>query len=278
MGATLATARDFYSLGYDRSDARRGAALRALENAERLAPDRIDTKVARAYFLFVVAEDLEAAERACSSSRDGIPRAPTSPSDWRRSRARWAGSIAAPDYARRALTLDPFNPYRQYQLCQDYLTSRELVLADADLRWRARTAARRRSHRRAQGDHRQARGELARARELLQALAPEPGDWRTLRVVSRQLLLEREPAEAAAFLERFLAAPEALGSRLGVVRRWLGDAQRQAGDSDAARDTYEKPARSSRRSSRASPGIRCTSGNSRSRGRGSANGSRLKTW
>jgi predicted Zn-dependent protease len=230
----------YYSLGYDRSDARRAAALHALENAERLASDRIDAKVARAYFLFVVAEDLEAAERAVLELERQNPASSDVAVGLAQITREMGGLDRSARYARRAATLDPSNPYRQYQLCQDYLTSREMVLAaqscDAALELLP-------------GDVpivaleatiRQARGELAPARELLRGLTPEPGDWRTLRVMSRQFQLEREPAQAAAFLGQYLAAPEALGSRLGVVRRWLADAQRQAGDSGGARVTYEK--------------------------------------
>ncbi len=160
----------YYSLGYDRSDARRDAALHALENAERLAPDRIDTKVARAYFLFVVAEDLEAAERAVLE----LERRNPASSDVAVGLAQITREMGRLDrsarYARRAVTLDPFNPYRQYQLCQDYLTSREMVLAvqtcDAALELLP-------------GDVpivalkatiRQARGELAPASKLLRGL------------------------------------------------------------------------------------------------------------
>jgi hypothetical protein len=57
--------------------------------------------------------------------------------------------------------------------------------------------------------------------------------------MSRQLLLERDARGAVALLARQLQAPDALGTRRGVVRRWLADAQRQAGQAAAARATYE---------------------------------------
>jgi hypothetical protein len=73
----------------------------------------------------------------------------------------------------------------------------------------------------------------------VKSLVFDPGDWRTVRVISRQLELDRKPHDAVAFLEEQLAAPGPLGTRRGVVRRWLADAQRIAGDTDAARATYD---------------------------------------
>jgi len=86
----------------------------------------------------------------------------------------------------------------------------------------------------------QSRGELDRSRALLRVLAPAPGDWRSLRALSRQLLLDRKPAEAAALLGEYLDNADALGTRRGVVRRWRADAQRLAGDADSARATYSQ--------------------------------------
>lgn len=228
----------FYSLGFDRTPARRDAARAALENAERLAPAAVDAQAARAYYLFVVEEDLEGAERAVLALEKRFPTSPDIATGLSQI-ARELGQIdRSTEYARRAIGLDPLNPFRRFQLCQDYLTSREFVLAvqtcDAardllpgDTGIRALSAT-----------IRQARGDLVPARALLRGLEPAPGDWRTLRVVSRQLVLEREPAAAAALLRRYLAAPEAFGTRRGVVRRWLADAERQAGDA-AARASYE---------------------------------------
>jgi hypothetical protein len=79
---------------------------------------------------------------------------------------------------------------------------------------------------------------LEQSRALLRSLTPAAGDWRTLRVMSRQFLLDRDPRSAVALLEKYLANAEALGTRRGMVRRWLGDALRLAGDAPAALATY----------------------------------------
>ena len=229
----------FYSLGYDRSDARRDAALQAVETAERLAPELIDTKTARAYYLFVVKQDLEGAERAVHALEARNPSSPDIATGLAQITRELGRLDRSAEYARRAIQLDPLNPYRQYQLCQDYLTSREFVLA-------AQTCDG--AHDLLPGDIgiltlqaaiRQARGELAASRALLRGLAAEPGDTRALRILSRQLELDRDPRGASALLGKALASPDALATRIGIVRRWLADAQRLAGDADAAHASYE---------------------------------------
>jgi len=227
-----------YSMGYDRSEPRRDAALRALENAERLAPDAVDVRAARAYWLFVVEEDLEAADRAVLELEKLFPASPdiaTGLSQITRELGQFDRSAA---YSRRAIELDPLNPYRRYQLCQDYLTSREMVLATYTCYGALELLPGDPAIRVLKATIHQARGELAPARALLNGLEPEPDDWRALRVLSRQLELERDPAGAVALLSRYLVTPEKLGTRRGVVRRWLADAQRQAGDDAGARASY----------------------------------------
>ena len=84
----------------------------------------------------------------------------------------------------------------------------------------------------------QALGELEASRALLRSVTPAPGDWRSLRVMSRQFLLDGENESAVKLLASYLVNADALGTRRGAVRRWLGDAQRLAGDDRAAKDSY----------------------------------------
>jgi TolB-like protein len=223
----------FFSLGFDRTDARREAARLALEHAEYLAPNAVDAQAARAYYLFVVQEDLEGAERAVLALEARYPDSPDIATGLSQITRELGDLGRSAEYARRAVQLDPLNPFRQAQLCQDYLTSRETVLAlhtcdrarellPGDAAVFALSAA-----------VRQTRGDLPTARALLRHVTAEPGDWRTLRVVTRQFLLDRHPRDAVALLESSLATPGVFGTRLGVVRRWLADAQRQAGDAGA---------------------------------------------
>jgi tetratricopeptide repeat protein len=86
----------------------------------------------------------------------------------------------------------------------------------------------------------QARGEPDRARDQLRGLTPAPDDWRSLRAMSQQSMLDRKPADAIRLLGQSLEHAEALGTRRGFVRRWLADAQRLAGDATAARTSYAK--------------------------------------
>jgi len=229
----------FYSMGYDRTEARATAARDALENAERLAPDSVDAKAARAYYVFVVQEDLEGAERAVRALEARYPSSPDIATGLAQITRELGQLDRSASYARRAIMLDPLNPYRQFQLCQDYLTSREIVLAVQTCDSARELLPEDVGILALKATIHQARGELAPARALIKPLAPDPGDWRTLRVVSRQFELDRNPQGASAYLEKFLAAPQQLGTRRGVVRRWLADAQRHAGDTETARATYD---------------------------------------
>jgi TolB-like protein len=230
----------FYSLGYDRSEARREAARHALETAERLAPDSVDAQAARAYFLFVVQEDLEGADRAVRALETRYPMSADIAIGLAQITRELGQLDRSAEYSRRAIKLDPLNPYRQSQLCQDYLTSREIVLALHACERALELLPGDSGTRALQATIHQARGELTAARALLRGLEPDPGDWRTLRVMSRQLMLDRDPRGAVALLAKHLeAAAAALGTRRGVVRRWLADAWRQSGDPGAARAAYQ---------------------------------------
>jgi TolB-like protein len=229
----------YYSMAYDRSEARRDAARQALETAERLAPNSVETKAARAYFLFVVKEDLEGAERAVLELEKLYPSSPDIATGLAQITRELGRLDRSTGYARRAIASDPLNPYRQYQLCQDYLTSREIVLATQTCDGALALLPGDVGILALEATIHQSRGELTPARNQLSGLTPNAGDWRTLRVMSRQFLLDREPARAVALLGKYLATPDNLGTRRGVVRRWMADAQRQAGDAAGARASYE---------------------------------------
>jgi TolB-like protein/thioredoxin-like negative regulator of GroEL len=229
---------NLFSLAYDRSDARRDAARRALDEASRLGPELVETAAARGYYLFVVDGDLAGAERVFRELEVRAPQSADASAGLAQATRELGQMERSADYARRTLALDAMNPYRHSIVCQDYATARELDLAlqtcerglallPGDVGIRALLAT---IH--------QARGELDQSRELLRDLTPAPGDWRSLRALSRQLLLERKPADAAALLGRHLEQPASLGSRRGIVRRWLADAQRLGGDTDEARASY----------------------------------------
>jgi TolB-like protein/DNA-binding winged helix-turn-helix (wHTH) protein len=229
---------NLYSLGYDRSNERREAAQRALERALGLRPDLSETRTASAYLQFVVTGDLQGAASAFRALEIQYPRSP----DARAGMAQILGELGqqdrSDDYAHRTLALDPLNPYRHALICQEFLSARELEAADRTCAHALELLPGDAGILTLQASILQARGELAQSRELLRPLTPAPGDWRTVRAMSRQLLLDRDSAAAVTLLATHLANSEALGSRLGVVRRWLADAQRLASDAIAARQSY----------------------------------------
>jgi len=234
---------NFFSLGYDRSAGRRDAAQRALANATRLRPDLVETQAARGYFLYVVEGDLEGSASAFRALESRNPGSADAAAGLAQVASELGQMDRSNDYTRRILALDPLNPYRHSVVCQSYAMARELDLA-------AQTCDRALAL--LPGDVGllaieaniyQARGMLEQSRGLLRSLTPAAGDWRTLRVMSRQFLLDREPRSAVALLEKYLANADALGTRRGMVRRWLADAWRLAGDAAAARAAYATAAR-----------------------------------
>lgn len=233
---------NLYSLNYDRSADRREAARQALAQTESLAPDRMETLAARGYFKFVVEADLEGALRVFRELEARYPDNADPAAGIAQVLRELGQHDASDEYAHRTLARDPRNPYRHAIICLDFLTAREFDVAE-------KTCAR--ALELLPGDigiialqatiH-QARGELDQSRALLRALTPAPGDWRSLRVMSRQMLLDRDYAAAVGLLSRYLEDAGSLGTRSGFVRRWLGDAQRLAGAKGEARDSYQRAA------------------------------------
>jgi TolB-like protein/DNA-binding winged helix-turn-helix (wHTH) protein len=229
---------NFFSLAYDRSAARRDAALEALNRATRLAPDLIDTHAARGYFEFVVEGNLEGAEKEFRSMESRAPQSADAAAGLAQVLRELGQDERSGDYARRVLALDPLNPYRHSIVCQDYLAAREFELARQTCKRALELLPGDAGILAAAATIHQARGELDEARAALHSIVPAAGDWRSLRVLSRQSMLDRKPAEAVTLLIRYFENPAALGTRLGVVRRWLADAERLAGDPAAAKRSY----------------------------------------
>jgi DNA-binding winged helix-turn-helix (wHTH) protein/Flp pilus assembly protein TadD len=227
------------SISYDRSPQRRAAAESTLRKALELAPNSVDSQSARGYFLFRVEGDLVEAEkvfRALAAREAGDANLGAGLAQITREAGRWNESLT---FYAELLAKDPQNPYSHAIVCEDYLTGRELELAQ-----KARDRALDLSPNdigavTLKASIYQASGDLLRAHDLLAGVRPAPGDWRTLRILSQQLFLERDAAAAARLLETYLSNPQALGARLGPVRRRFADAQRLLHGDAAARPAYE---------------------------------------
>ena len=193
---------------------------------------------ARGYFMFVVEGDLAGAEsvyRALEAKNRASPDPTAGLAQILRELGRQQESD---EYASRTLALDPRNPYRHAIICQDYLTAREIDVAKATCARAIEMLPGDIGILALQATIHQALGELDASRALLRSVTPAPGDWRSLRVMSRQFLLDRDSEAAVKLLASYLQNADALGTRRGAVRRWLGDAQRLAGDDQAAQDSY----------------------------------------
>jgi DNA-binding winged helix-turn-helix (wHTH) protein/Flp pilus assembly protein TadD len=227
------------AISYDRSPERRAAAQAALRKAMELAPDTFDTQMARGYYVFRVEVDLREAEAIYHelAARDNASaNVSAGLAQVMRDAGRWDESLA---YYAQMLVKDIQNPYSHAIICEDYLTGRELDLAlkacdrALDLLPNDVGALALKS------SIYQARGDVARARDLLNGIRPAPGDWRTLRIMSHQLMLERDSAAAQRLLDTYLSNPDALGARRGALRRRLADAERMLNGEAAAKPTYE---------------------------------------
>jgi len=193
---------NFFSLGYDRSAARREAAEQALAEATRLGPELIETQTARAFFLFVVAGDIEGAAGAYRELESRHPRSADVAAGIAATARELGEKERGDEYARRVLALDPLNPYRHSLICIDFAMAREFERAIstcdralAMLPGDAGILA-------IQANIYQSLGRFDEARSVLRPLVPAAADWRTLRVMSRQFLLDREPRSAVALLEK----------------------------------------------------------------------------
>src|SRR3989442_15922717 len=85
----------------------------------------------------------------------------------------------------------------------------------------------------------QAEGDLPRAATLLAHVQPTAGDPTAWETLAYQAILERRPAEIVSRLKALLAKPDPdVGYLNGELRFWLGWAEEEAGDNDAARETW----------------------------------------
>jgi tetratricopeptide (TPR) repeat protein len=87
----------------------------------------------------------------------------------------------------------------------------------------------------------QAEGDLARAAALAAPLHPAPGDPTAWETLAYQAILERRPEQIVPRLTKLLEQPDpGLGYLNGELRFWLGWVQEVAGETAAARITWEE--------------------------------------
>jgi len=228
------------SLNIDASPERRAAALQALETAERLQPDALDTLAARAaYVRDVEHNDADALKRfadlhvrwpndirtvlGLSSSLQGLDR--------------YAEADAVVE---QALRLDPLNPrvYKYLAILQTNERHFDAALASLD---RARALAPDDEElRQLQGDVYLAQGDLDRAAKVFDKLPATMSDQVHQYVVFARM--QRRYPPTIAWLQGLLARTGADAFPVDVIQATLELAELQAlnGDRAAAADTYRQ--------------------------------------
>jgi len=107
--ARLSRAHGLFYFNYDATPGRRDAAKRALENAQKLAPDSPETLLAAGYYQSLVLRDFAAAEAPFARLAKVLPgsaQVPMALGRLARSEGHWDKSV---DYFEQALALDPRN-------------------------------------------------------------------------------------------------------------------------------------------------------------------------
>jgi tetratricopeptide (TPR) repeat protein len=226
---------NLFSLSYDRSTERVDLARRALQEAMRIAPDRVETQLAHSYFLLRVERDFDAAEeimRAVERRSPGNSEVAGGLAQLASERGRMQESL---DRSRDSLNAEPQNPYLHAIICQGDSMAREFALAIKTCERALDLLPNDIGALVIEASVYQSLGQIDRAGAILATVRPAPSDWRTLRAVAYQAALTRQPSGAIDLLQAHLANPDALGVRRGAIRRWLADLQRLHGkDADAA--------------------------------------------
>jgi TolB-like protein/Tfp pilus assembly protein PilF len=228
-------------MGTDSSPERRTAALHALETAERLQPDALETLAARAYYIFRVLGDYDEARKRFEDLHARWPNDVDVMLTLSYVLTRQGHQPEADAVVAQALSLDPLNV--QLHKLRAFNASYErrfdetiaqahavLALAPADAEARPIEAV-----------GWLGRGDLAHAAQLLEPAPTLLSDEDTLPQYIELERLQRSYATSIARLEQMLKTPDPHAGPLDALgaRAELADMQRLAGDR-AAQDNYIK--------------------------------------
>jgi len=227
-------------IGIDGTPERRASALQALQNAERLQPDALDTLAARAYYAFRVQQDnIDAYKRFADLHArwpNDIPTAIALSSVLE--------ALGRDDEADRgleqALQLDPLNPRLYKALAGLQTNERHFVAALGTLDRALALSPDDVEIRQLQGDIFLAQGDLNRAAKAFGALPTTISD-QVHQYVALARMQRRYPP-AIAWLQGLLARPgaDATPPDVILVRLELAELQLLNGDRAAAADNYRQ--------------------------------------
>jgi len=225
----------------DHSAARRDAAKRALENAQKLQPDSPETLLALGYYQYWVLYDYGRAKTTFDRVRKMLPgssEVPMALSRIARREGHWDQSIA---YFEQALALDPRNVELLEEAAQTYGMLRQfpaaLKLYDRVLDIMPNNP----EVMAAKANIYQAQGNLQEAARFLSGINERSSNDLTFMIKISQLRLERNYGEAVRLLQARLAQVglDSRGAKASF-EVWLALAQRFAGDTAGAEVSAEQ--------------------------------------
>ncbi len=232
----------FYFGGGDPTAARRDAAKRALENAQKLQPNSPETLLALGYYQYWVMRDYAVAKATFELVRKMLPgssEVPFALASVARREGKWDESVAQWE---EGLALDPRNPQLLNETATTYavlrqfpralkLYDRTLDILPNDLVVTARKAA-----------IYQAQGDLQEAAKLLAEVNAQTPSGTAFGTKITQLILERNLGEAVRLLQARQAQFDFASEydKGGLNEVMLAFAQRLTGDTAGAKVTAER--------------------------------------
>jgi TolB-like protein/cytochrome c-type biogenesis protein CcmH/NrfG len=230
-----------YFGGLDRTTARRDAAERALNSAQRLQPNSPETLLAQAYYQYWVLRDYELAKATFGRVRELLPGSSDVPAALAliaRRQGHWDQSIA---YWEQTLTLDPRNIQWLDLTAETYAMLRQFPAAlkaydrvlDIIPNGPDTVASEAKIY--------QAQGNLEQAGKLLAGVNAQTPSFNAFLTKTNQLFLERHCDEAIRWIHTRLAESRDLPDfeRL-AAQMFLAFAQQCVGDSTGARATAQQ--------------------------------------
>jgi len=230
-----------YFVGTDTTAARRDAAKKALETAQKLQPNSPETQLALGYYQYYVPRDYGLAKSTfglVSKMLPGSSEVPAALAFVARREGHWDESVA---YVEQALALDPRNVEFLNQTAITYTMLRQFPTA-LKLHDRALDITPSDSDLMAvKASIYQAQGNLREAAELLSQITAQTPSTIALVIKMTQLRLERNYAEAIQFLQARLAQfHSASDTDKAITQVILAVTQRLAGDTAGARVAAEQ--------------------------------------
>jgi TolB-like protein/Tfp pilus assembly protein PilF len=231
----------YFVPGGDITAARRDAAKKALETAQKLQPNSPETQLALGYYQYYVLRDYELAKTTFGLVNKMLPGSSEVPAALAlvaRREGHWDESVA---YSEQALTLDPRNVQLLNEAAVTYATLRQfptvLKLYDRALDIvpddPGVMAVKATIH--------QAEGNLEQAGKLLSQINAQTPSTIALVIKMTQLRLERNYAEAIQFLQARLAQfHSASETDKAITQVFLAVTQRLAGDTAGAKVAAEQ--------------------------------------